>query len=213
MAVHLLSEPIALVTGFDAFGGLLRNPSGCAAQALHGRTVAGHRIVGALLPTAFEASLRMLLDLVEMHDPALVLCTGLAASRHAFSLERVAINLVDAEYADNHGAQPVDAPVIPRAPAAYFSTLPLRPMQAALLREGVPVELSLSAGTFVCNHVFYGLMHALAAQPQWRGVRGGFVHVPSLETMSLPALVQGLQVMLAAALSEARPAAGPARLR
>jgi len=193
------------VTGFDPFGGSLVNPSWDAVHALHGREVAGHRIVGAELPTVFGASLRRLEALLEEHRPRLVVCTGQAGGRAALSLERVAINVNDARIADNAGAKPVDTPVVADGPAAYFTTLPIKAMLQALLDAGVRAEVSQTAGTFVCNHAFYGLMHLLAA-PQWRGVRGGLVHVPWLPQQGQPSMrledvVRGLEVAIACALS------------
>ncbi len=211
MPTRGLSAPTVLLTGFDAFGGASVNPSWLGAQALHGRQIAGHRVVAARLPTVFDTSLRELHALLAAHRPALTLCVGLASGRQALSLERVAININDASLADNRGSQPVDTPVVPQGPAAYFSTLPLKAMLLALRRHGLPAELSQSAGTFVCNHVFYGLMHALANQPALQGTRGGFVHVPDLVMLPLPDLVGGLHQMLEIALTtgqDARFAAG-----
>jgi pyroglutamyl-peptidase len=209
--MRALSDPTVLLTGFEAFGGAAINPSWLAAQALHGRQVAGHRVVAARLPTVFDASLQALDGLLAAHSPALVLCVGQASGRQALSLERVAINLNDASLADNQGAQPVDTPVVPHGPAAYFSSLPLKAMLQALRRHGLPAELSQTAGTFVCNHVFYGLMHRLATEPSLQGARGGFVHVPDLPVLALPDLVGGLHLMLETALTthaDARFAAG-----
>jgi pyroglutamyl-peptidase len=211
MRTQGLSAPTVLLTGFEAFGGHSVNASWLAAQALHGRQIAGHRVVAARLPTVFDLSLRDLQELLTAHTPALVLCVGLASGRKALSLERVAININDASLADNHGAQPVDTPVVPQGPTAYFSTLPLKAMLQALRRHNLPAELSQTAGTFVCNHVFYGLMHALARQAALKSTRGGFVHVPDLPVMALPDLVGGLHLMLETALTtqtDARFAAG-----
>lgn len=211
MPLRGLSAPTVLLTGFDAFGGATVNPSWLAAQALHGRQIAGHRVVAARLPTVFDASLHELQALLSAHRPVLVLCVGQASGRTALSLERVAININDASLADNHGAQPVDTPVVAHGPTAYFSTLPLKAMLQALRRHGLPAELSQTAGTFVCNHVFYGLMHKLATEPWLQGARGGFVHVPDLPVLALPDLVGGLHLMLEIAITtqtDARFAAG-----
>jgi pyroglutamyl-peptidase len=211
MRTQGLSAPTVLLTGFEAFGGYSVNASWLAAQALHGRQIAGHRVVAARLPTVFDLSLRELQGLLDAHAPSLVLCLGLASGRKALSLERVAININDASLADNHGAQPVDTPVVSEGPTAYFSTLPLKAMLQALRRHGLPAELSQTAGTFVCNHVFYGLMHALATQAALKNTRGGFVHVPDLPVLALPDLVGGLHLMLETALTtqtDARFAAG-----
>jgi pyroglutamyl-peptidase len=170
--------PIALVTGFEPFGDEQVNPSAEIARALDGQMIAGHRIIAAILPTEFARSLPALQTLIEKHRPTLVLALGLAGGRRGISLERVAINLIDARIADNADAQPFDIPVVENAPNAYFSTLPLKAMLARLHAESIEAVLSHTAGTFVCNQVFFGLMHLLATHhPQ---IRGGFVHVPYL---------------------------------
>jgi pyroglutamyl-peptidase len=195
-----------LLTGFEAFGGQSLNPSWLAVKALHGRQVLRHTVVAAQLPTVFDASLRELRALLQRHQPALVICVGQAGGRAKLSLERVAINVNDAPMADNAGAQPVDTPVEAGAPAAYFTTLPVKAMLAALREDGVEAEVSQTAGTFVCNHVFYGLMHALATQPEPGRARGGFVHVPWLPeqgtpSMALDDMVRGLHTAVRCALS------------
>jgi len=208
--------PTVLLTGFDPFGGEGVNPSWLAVQALQGRRIAGHRLVTAQLPTVFGTALAQLQALLRQHRPALVICVGQAGGRAALSLERVAINLDDARIADNAGAQPIDTSVVPGGPAAYFTTLPVKAMRAALQRKGLAAEVSQSAGTFVCNHVFYGLMHLLATQRAHRKTRGGFVHVPWLPeqgapSMALDDVVSGLRVAVRVALTtpqDIRVAAG-----
>jgi pyroglutamyl-peptidase len=197
--------PTVLVTGFDPFGGAAINPSWMAVQALHGRQVAGHRIVGAQLPTVFGQSLQVLEELLLRHLPALVICTGQAGGRTALSLERVAINVNDARIPDNAGAQPVDTPVLEGGPSAYFSSLPIKAMLAAMLGAGINAEVSQTAGTFVCNHVFYGLMHQLATRPALRHTRGGLIHVPWLPqqgqpSMGLDEIVEGIRLATCCAL-------------
>ncbi|MBC7471028.1 MAG: pyroglutamyl-peptidase I [Ramlibacter sp.] len=198
--------PTVLVTGFDPFGGADINPSWLAVQALHGKRVGGHRIVAAQLPTLFDRSLQVLDQLLSQHRPALAICTGQAGGRAALSLERVAINVNDARIADNALAQPVDTPVVGAGPVAYFTSLPIKAMLAALEREGIRAEVSQTAGTFVCNHVFYGLMHALAIRPALAGVRGGLIHVPWLPEQGQPSMplvdiVRGLKVAIRCALA------------
>lgn len=199
-------SPSVLLTGFDPFGGDALNPSWLIAQALHRRQLAGHRIIAAQLPTVFGDSLTRLNALLAERRPALVICLGLAATRAAISLERVAINVDDARIADNAGAQPIDTPVVAGAPTAYFSTLPIKAMQQAINWAGVPAEVSQTAGTFVCNHVFYGLMHRLATARGLRGTRGGFIHVPMLPEQGAPCLpldqmVEGLRIGIRTALT------------
>lgn len=201
-------QPCVLVTGFDPFGGQPVNPSWQAVAALDGASVAGHRVVGAQLPTVFADSVQVLRHLLRQHRPTLVLCTGQAGGRAAISLERVAINVDDARIPDNAGAQPVDCPVVPDGPAAYFTGLPIKAILQALLDTGINAEVSQTAGTFVCNHVFYALMHELA-QPEWQGTRGGLIHVPWLPEQGQPSMrvdeiVQGLRVAIDVALHTQR---------
>jgi pyroglutamyl-peptidase len=168
---------VVLVTGFEPFGGEAMNPSEEIARNLHGCVIAGHAVVGAELPCVFGEANAELRRLLKAHRPVLVICVGQAGGRAAITPERVAINVDDARIADNAGVQPTDRAIVRGGPAAYFSTLPVKAIVAALRADGVPAEVSQTAGTFVCNHVFYGLMHALRSK---RGVRGGFMHVPFL---------------------------------
>ena len=166
-----------LLTGFEPFGGETINPSGEIARQLHGSVIGGHRVVGALLPCVFGAALTELKKQIRATKPVLVICTGQAGGRAGITPERVAINVDDARIADNAGQQPVDRPIVRGGPAAYWSTLPVKAITVELRRRDVPAAVSQTAGTFVCNHVFYGLMHELRRQKK---VRGGFIHVPFL---------------------------------
>jgi pyroglutamyl-peptidase len=187
----------ALVTGFSPFGGDAINPSYEAVRRLP-KHIGRLEIVTAELPTSFARAPRRLRALIVREQPGIVLCVGLAAERPGISVERVAINLCDARIADNDGFQPCDKPVVPRAPPAYFSTLPVTQAVTALTNVGIPAQVSLSAGTFVCNHVFYSLMHAAAKDPRSR--RAGFVHVPALPgahaDVALGDLVRALEIVL-----------------
>ena len=165
-----------LLTGFEPFDGERVNPSWQAVSALVERDPIGYEPVAIELPCVFEMSLPALRHAIRSSGADLVVCTGQAGGRADVTPERVAINLADARIPDNDGAQPVDRPVIDGGPAAYFSTLPVKACVAAMRAAGVPGSLSHTAGTFVCNQVFYGLMHILATELP--GVRGGFVHVP-----------------------------------
>jgi len=201
--------PVVLLTGFDPFDGEAMNPSLEIARALDGEIIAGHCVVAAELPTEFARSLRALDALLRKHQPALVLALGQAGGRSGISLERVAVNLIDARIPDNAGDQPVDVPVLKRAAPAYFSTLPVKAMLAALRAAKIPAELSQTAGSFVCNQVFYGLMHRLARTR--RRVRGGFVHVPYLPeqakkfrgaaSLPLKTMIAGVRLGLKTALT------------
>ncbi|MES2398396.1 MAG: pyroglutamyl-peptidase I [Pseudomonadota bacterium] len=199
------SLPNVLLTGFDAFGGATVNPSWLAVHALDGEVIAGHRLVSAQVPTSFEGSGRELARLLKTHKPALVIGVGQAGGRSAMSLERIAINIADAGIADNEGVQPVDVPVRPKGPAAYFTTLPIKAMLVALQQAGIPAEVSQTAGTFVCNQIFYTLMYLLARQRPPGRVRGGFIHVPYLPeqgkpSMNLGQMVRGLRIAVQSAL-------------
>ncbi|MFI5584507.1 pyroglutamyl-peptidase I [Amycolatopsis sp. NPDC051758] len=162
-----------LMTGFAPFGGESVNPSWQAVSLLGARR---EDVAAVELPCEFSASLPALRRAVEEHGPSLVVCVGQAGGRLDVTPERVAINLVDARIPDNAGAQPVDVPVVDGGPAAYFTTLPVKACVAAIRAAGVPASVSHTAGTYVCNQVFYGLMHLLATE--FPDVRGGFVHVP-----------------------------------
>lgn len=168
-----------LLTGFDPFGGETINPSWEAVRRLQGECIDGCRIETLLLPTEFGRSLPLLLEALA-EEPRVVIAVGQAGGSGALALERVAVNIDDAAIPDNAGYRPVDIPVAAGGPAAYFSTLPLKALRAALRAAGIPAEISHSAGSFVCNHVFYGLMHRLAQRAQPLRTAAGFVHVPYL---------------------------------
>jgi len=164
-----------LLTGFEPFGGETINPSWEAIKPLHGYRDA----VEALeLPCVFDLCLAQLEQKVRAMAPDVILAVGQAGGRTAISLEKVAINLNAARIADNAGGQPIDTPVVPGGPTAYFSRLPLKRLAASLHQRGIPAELSYTAGTFVCNHLFYGASHLAESLPQ--RPRVGFVHIPFL---------------------------------
>lgn len=194
-----------LLTGFEPFGGETINPSGEIARQLHGAVIGGHRVAGTLLPCVFGAAITELKKQIRATKPALVVCVGQAGGRAEITPERVAINVDDARMADNAGRQPVDRPIVRGGPAAYWSTLPVKAITAELRRRGVPATVSQTAGTFVCNHAFYGLMHELRQQ---RKVRGGFIHVPFLPeqapagrpSLSLDTMTAAIAAAIAVAL-------------
>ena len=185
----------ALVTGFDPFGGSRANASLEAVRRLPAR-IGSLDIVTAELPTSYARSLPALRKAIAGARPRIVLCVGEAGDRGVLSIERVAVNLQDARIPDNDGAAPADRPVVRGGPAAYFAALPVRAMVAALRAAELPAELSMSAGAFVCNHVFYGLMHMAATTK--RNFRGGFLHVPSLSTraMTVEDMARGIGIVL-----------------
>lgn len=200
-----------LITGFEPFGGDAVNPSWEVARALDGRRLAGRRVLARRLPCVFAQALPQLDAAIAELKPGCVLALGLAGSRAAVSVERVAINIVDARIPDNVGAQPIDEPVLAGAPAAWFSSLPIKAIVAGLREAGLPAEVSQSAGTFVCNQVFFGLMQRLQSMP---GTRGGFIHLPPLPEQAARhptgrplALAQQVQAIeLAAAITLTRGA-------
>ncbi|HJW47149.1 MAG TPA: pyroglutamyl-peptidase I [Lysobacter sp.] len=218
-----IRPPAVLLTGFEPFGGECVNPSWEAVRVLEGERIAGHTVATCQLPVAFGHSLAVLRAALEEVEPALVICVGQAGGRAQLSLERVAINVDDARIPDNDGACPIDAAIATDGPAAYFTTLPIKAMLAALRDAGFPAEVSQTAGTYVCNHVFYGLMHALRHVPgqSVRGVRGGFIHIPyapeqaahhpGAPSLSTSVVTEALRLAVATALTverDARFAAG-----
>ncbi|MBB4916748.1 pyroglutamyl-peptidase I [Streptosporangium saharense] len=158
-----------LLTGFEPFDGSSVNPSWEAVKLVQG-------VRAVRLPCVFGEALDRLRAAVSEHDPSVVVCVGQAGGRPDVAVERVAVNLDDARIPDNAGRQPIDEPVIRGGPAAYFATLPVKACVAAARAASVPASVSQSAGAFVCNHLFYGLMHLIATERPM--VRGGFVHLP-----------------------------------
>ena len=201
----------ALVTGFDAFGGDAVNPSALAVRRLK-RKVGRLAIHTAILPTSYARSAITLRGAILEVQPDIVLCVGQAGGRSELSLERVAINVQDARIKDNDGRQPVDQPVVRDGAPAHFTTLPIKACVAELRRAGLPAGVSNSAGTFVCNHVFYALMdmagrHGLA-------FRGGFMHIPYVPeqaaliptgapSMSVDDIVRGIEITVAVSAARA----------
>jgi pyroglutamyl-peptidase len=170
-----------------------------------------------VLPTVFGRAIAALEDALATVRPDIVLCVGLAGGRAELSLERVAINIDDARIPDNDGQQPIDRPIAAGGPAAYFTGLPVKAAVAALRQAGLPAIVSNTAGTFVCNHVFYGLMHLAATrQLPWRG---GFLHVPYLPSqaarfsgapsMALEQIVEGIEIILRVAAARTQDIATP----
>jgi pyroglutamyl-peptidase len=190
-----------LMTGFEPFAGDSINPSQEIATALHGRVIAGRRIASGILPCVFGQSVTELRRLLRATKPELVICLGLAGGRTEITPERVAINIDDARIPDNAGQQPVDVPIVASGPAAYWSTLPVKAIVAALRRKQIPAAVSQTAGTFVCNHIFYALMHELRRR---RGVRGGFIHVPALQNLPVATMIEAIELAAKTALTTRR---------
>ncbi len=166
-----------LVTGFEPFGGEKLNASWEAVSALPER-LGSMEILRLRLPVTFEGCLTPVISAIRSMHPDAVLCVGQAEGRSAITPERVAINLDDARIPDNAGCQPADRPIRAGGPAAYFATLPVRRMADSIRDAGIPAVVSYTAGTFVCNHLMYGLLDFCAKEcPE---VRAGFIHVPCL---------------------------------
>ncbi len=186
-----------LLTGFEPFGKATLNPSGEIVKR-----ISGDNIIPAILPVAYSQSAEALLALIEHHNPDVVICLGQAEGRTHITPERVAINLDDARLADNEGVIRIDEPILEDGPVAYESTLPIKEFVSAITAAGIPAAVSLSAGAFLCNHIFY------VAQNRLKGtkVRSGFVHVPlmdeqaaefpGLPTMPLDQMVKAVRAML-----------------
>jgi pyroglutamyl-peptidase len=196
-----------LITGFEPFGddpgALSLNPSASIATALHGMQIGVWRVAGEVLPCEFGRSVRVLKSLMREYEPQAIVCLGQAGGRSAISIERSAVNWDEAALADNAGVLRMGQPILKTAPAAYFSTLPIHAIRDALLAHGIPAEISSTAGHFVCNHVFFSLMHFLRGKK----IPAGFVHVPylpeqaakagaSVPAMSLKDMKIGLEALI-----------------
>lgn len=203
--------PTVLLAGFEPFGGDPANPSGDAVTRLveRGLGIADVALHPVVLPCVFGRSVEVLTAAIDATQPDLVVAAGLAGGRIAITPERVAVNVDDARIADNAGQTPVDAPVVPGGPAAYYTGLPVKRCVARLRAAGVPALVSQTAGTFVCNHVFYALMHLAATTRP--GLRAGFVHVPwaheqaldgSVPSLAPDTIVIGLREIVLASLSD-----------
>ena len=203
--------PTVLLTGFEPFGGESVNPSWQIAAALDGWHCEGHGVRAVRLSCVFGQALAELDAAIAAHAPALVVCLGQAGGRAEISIERVAINVDDARIPDNLGGQPIDAAIHADGPAAYFSTLPIKAIARDVRAAGIAAAVSNSAGTFVCNHVFYALMHRLATTAALANARGGFMHVPytpqqvagkaGVPSMPLASQVEGIRAALRAAVA------------
>lgn len=166
-----------LVTGFEPFGGETVNPSWEVVSQLEGSIIDHCRVVTRQLPCVFGESLSVLNAAIDELNPAVVIAVGQAGGRVDVTVERVAINVDDARIPDNRGQQPIDVAIVPGGPAAWFSRLPIKATVAAMRERGIPASVSQTAGTFVCNHVMYGLLHKISENAD---VKGGFIHIPYL---------------------------------
>ncbi|MFN2303725.1 MAG: pyroglutamyl-peptidase I [Anaerolineales bacterium] len=166
-----------LITGFEPFGDHVRNPSQELVLALPDVTENGLIICKSILPVDQVQAPRILIEKIFEYQPDAILSFGLAAGRVKLSLERVAINLKDFRIPDNAGVTIQDQPIIDGGPTAFFTTLPIRKMHTALKEAAIPTEISLSAGTYLCNQVFYVMMHEISKKQL--PIRAGFIHLPT----------------------------------
>lgn len=196
---------IILLTGFAPFNQETTNPSWQAVKQFAAKTTSdGSQIHVAELPCEFGRANEVLISLIQQTHADTVICLGQAGGRAEISVERVAINIDDARIADNAGNQPIDQRILAHGQNAYFSSLPIKAIVQALKHGGIPAQVSQTAGTFVCNHVFYGLMHYAETHPHIK--RAGFIHIPYLPeqavnhagapSMSLENLLNSIHITL-----------------
>lgn len=192
-----------LVTGFNPFGGESVN-SALKAVELLGNKIADAEIIKVEIPTVFRKSVEAIESAIIMHKPQIVILVGQAGGRSDIAIERVAINLDDARIRDNENNQPIDEVIYSDGKNAYFSSLPVKAVMASLKENGIPSAISNTAGTFVCNHVFYSLMYLI--EKKYNNIRGGFIHVPFLpeqvvnllnvSSMSLETIKNGMEIII-----------------
>ncbi len=171
-----------LVTGFTPFGGERTNPSWEIVKSLP-EFIAGYRLEKLRVPTEFGKAIAVATKAMDKFNPSIVLCFGQAGGRTCMSVERIAINVNDARIADNAGRQMIDEAIRADGSDAYFCTVPIKAMVAAMVKADVPAEVSNTTGTFVCNHLIYGVLHHIAVNKS--NTRAGFIHVPYLESQAL----------------------------
>lgn len=171
-----------LVTGFDPFGGESVNPASEAVLRLP-EAIENATVIPLILPTVFHKSLKVIEEAIIEHDPDFIVSIGQAGGRKEITVERIGINIDDARIADNDGKVVIDEPVVQDGPAAYFATLPIKAMVKAIQDAGIPAAISNTAGTFVCNHVMYGVLHL--CHTKFSEKRAGFIHIPLLPIQTL----------------------------
>lgn len=192
-----------LLTGFDKFGDDLLNPSSLVLNELP-HSIQQAEVIKVILPTVFIKSADLLKTTIIEHHPDIVICLGQAGGIAHIAIERIAINLDDARIPDNEQQQPIDRKIQEQGATAYFTTLPIKAIYQALQQHHIPVVISNSAGTFVCNHILYQLMYMI--ESEFPNIKGGFVHIPylpeqvvdkpSLPSMSLSLMTQAIQQII-----------------
>jgi pyroglutamyl-peptidase len=195
-----------LLTGFPQFANVGRNPSEAIVAALDGSTVDGQQVAGRVLPVSAAWTPGAVRAAIEETAPELVLLLGVAPGRAGLTVERIAVNVFDFPDPDNDGAQPVDEPIEPDGPVAYFTTLPARQIVEAWRAAGIPGSLSDTAGTYLCNAAMYVALHLTGGSPP-----AGFIHLPSLPdevasqrtpqpSMPLETQIEGVRIAIGAAV-------------
>lgn len=194
-----------LVTGFDPFGEEKINPAIESVKRLPD-FIDGHEIIKLEINTVAFKSLNQIKDAIIKHQPDVVLSVGQAGGRFDITVEKVAINLDDFRIKDNEGNQFIDREIFKDGETAYFSNLPVKAMVEKIKAENIPASISYSAGTFICNHVMYGVLHYGATE--FKGLKSGFIHIPflpqqvvdkrNMPSMDLDTLVKGLTVAIQA---------------
>jgi pyroglutamyl-peptidase len=173
--------PTILVTGFEPFGGDTANPSQELAKAVDGRSIGDSAVRSMILPVEHRAAREMVGAALADSELTAVVHLGLAGGRARIALEQVAVNAMDYPMADGDGVRLTGQPCVVGGPAAYFSTLPCRPILAALIAEGIPAYVSYTAGTYLCNQTLYWTLHEITLRSL--PIRAGFIHVPFLPSM------------------------------
>lgn len=196
-----------LITGFSPFGGEKINPAYEAVKGLEDN-LNGVIIIKTEISTVFNKSIDELDKIIGSENPDIVICVGQAGGRFDLTIERVAINLDDARISDNDGNQPLDVKIFDDGENAYFSSLPIKAIVQRIRQNGIPASVSNTAGTFVCNHLMYGLLYLI--DKKYPKVRGGFIHVPfspeqvtskgNLPSMSIENITKGLKIAIEASL-------------
>jgi len=194
-----------LVTAFDPFGGEVVNPALEAVMSLPDK-IDGITIIKLELPTVYNKSANILKEAMDKERPDAVISVGQAGGRAGITLERVAINIDDGRMSDNDGIVRTDVAIVDEGPAAYFSTLPVKAIVQDLRQAGIPVSMSDTAGTFVCNHVMYMALHHAAVNRLM--LKAGFAHIPyspkqvidkpNMPSMPTELVVEGLKVIIEA---------------
>ena len=200
-----------LLTAFEPFGGEAKNS---ALEAMRACDMSGlsAEVRQLEVPTVFYESIKVVKEAMQAFRPDAVLCLGQAGGRSGLTPERVAININDAYIPDNAGWQPLNESIVADGPAAYFSSLPIKTMVASIQKAGVPASVSNTAGTFVCNHLMYGVLHILALS--CNTCIGGFMHLPylteqatdrpNMASLSLEEQVRGLRAALSAIIDHCK---------